>query len=56
MRAITCAGEIRTGVAAKSFAGIGRDFGEDGFAVRIEDGDGVGEINLAMFIVGLYVS
>ncbi len=48
-------GEIGAGVAAESFAGIGSDFGENGFAAGVEDGDGVGEINFAVFVVGFYM-
>lgn len=49
------AGEIGAGVAAESFAGIGSNFGEDGFTAGVEYGDGVGEIDFAMLVVGLYV-
>lgn len=49
------AGEIGAGVAAESFARVGSDFSEDGFARGVEDGDGVGEIDFAMLVIGLYV-
>ena len=49
------AGEIGAGVAAESFARVGGDFGEDGFAAGVEEGDGVGEIDFAVFVVGFYV-
>jgi len=46
-------GEIGASVAAEGFAGIGGDIGQDGFAFGVEDGDGVGEIEFAMLVVGL---
>src|SRR5437879_3650013 len=46
-------GEIRAGIAAEYFAGIRSDLGEHRFACSGEDGDGVGEVKLAMLVVGL---
>src|SRR6266446_790934 len=49
-------GEIRSRVAAENFARVRGHVGEDGFALRVQDGDGVGQIKFAMLVVGLHLS
>ena len=44
--------QIGTGVTAENFAGIGRDLREHGFALGAERGNGVGQVKLAMFVIG----
>ena len=45
-------GQIGARVAAEDFVGIGGDLREHGFALFAQQRDGVGEIQLAMLVVG----
>src|ERR1700733_3581451 len=47
--------EIGAGVASENFARIRRDLRQNGFTLACQDGDGIGQINLAVLVVGLYL-
>src|SRR5882762_1379101 len=49
-------GKVRSGVAAENFARVRSHVGEDGLALCVQDGDGVGQIEFTMLIVGSYLS
>ena len=48
--------EIRAGVASENFARVGSDLRQDGFALAGQDRDGIGQINLAVLVVGLHLA
>jgi hypothetical protein len=47
--------QVCTGIAAEDFAGICGDLREHGIALRRKDCNGIGEVQLAVFVVGLHL-
>src|SRR6266403_6329837 len=48
--------KVRSRVATENFARIRSHMGEHGLALRVQDGDGVGQVQFAMLVVGLHLS